>query len=87
MNNQENFTARSSKLKVHRANSQTISTHLVRLSIDILFSSLVSFAFCFCLLLALVLFCNLWIPIFLPVELESTPQKVVAFKHFMGEII
>ena len=36
---------RSSKLKVHRANLQTISSYLVRFSTDILFSSLVSFAF------------------------------------------
>ena len=34
------------KLKVHRANSQTISSYLVRFSTDIIFSSLVPFAFC-----------------------------------------
>ena len=45
MNNQEKFTTRSSKLKVHRANSQTISLYPVRFSLNIRFSSLVSFAF------------------------------------------
>ena len=39
------FTTRSSKLKVHRANSQTTSSYPVRFSSDILFSFLVSFAF------------------------------------------
>ena len=38
------------KLKVHRANSnlQTTSLYPVRFSINILFTSLVSFAFCLC---------------------------------------
>ena len=45
INNQEKFTTRSNKLKLHRANSQAISPHPVRFSTDILFSSLVSFAF------------------------------------------
>ena len=45
LNNQEKFTTRSSKLKVHRANSQTTSSYPVRFSSDILFSFLVSFAF------------------------------------------
>ena len=45
MNNQEKFTIRSSKLKVHRAYSQTISSYLVRFSTNFLISSLVSFAF------------------------------------------
>ena len=46
MNNQEKFTTRSSKLKLHIVNSQTVSWYPVRYSADILFSSLVSFAFC-----------------------------------------
>ena len=46
MNNQEKVTTRSSKLKVHRANLQTISWYPVRFSTDIPFSFLVSFAFC-----------------------------------------
>ena len=45
MNNQEKFTTRSSKLKVHIANSQTIPSHPVRFSTDNPFSSIVSFAF------------------------------------------
>ena len=45
MNNQEKFTTQSSKLKEHSANSQTILSYPVRFSTDILFSSLVSFAF------------------------------------------
>ena len=45
MNNLEKFTTRSNKLKVHRANLQRIS-YPVRFSTDVLFSSLVSFAFC-----------------------------------------
>ena len=36
MNNQERFTTRSSKLKVYRVNSQTISSHPVRFFTDIL---------------------------------------------------
>ena len=64
MNNQQKFITRSRKLKVHRANSQTMSYH-VRFSTDtvrnnsiffllplfgffFLFSSLLSFALCFC---------------------------------------
>ena len=47
MSNQEKFTTWSSKLKVHRANSQIMSSYLFRFSTDILFSSLVSFAFCY----------------------------------------
>ena len=53
MNNQEKFTTRASTLKVHRSNSQTKSSYLFRFFTDILFSFLVSFAFC---LLALVFF-------------------------------
>ena len=45
MNNQEKFTTRSSKLKVRRANSQALSLDPARFSSDILFSTLVSFAF------------------------------------------
>ena len=45
MNNQEKFTTRSSNLKVHRANSKTMSSYPIRFSTDILFSFLVSFAF------------------------------------------
>ena len=44
INNQEKFMARSGKLKVHRATSQTISSYSGRFSTDILFS-LVSFVF------------------------------------------
>ena len=50
MNNQENFTTRSSKLKVHRANSQTISSYPVKFSTYSLFfslSCLFFFFFCF----------------------------------------
>ena len=47
MNNQEKFTIRSGKLKLHRANSQTISSYPVRFSTDIIFSSLAFFAFFF----------------------------------------
>ena len=45
MNNEENFVIQSSKLKVHRANLQTISSYPVRFSANILFSSLLSFVF------------------------------------------
>ena len=45
MNNQQKFTAGSSKLKKHRANSQTISSYPVRYSRDTPFSYSVSFAF------------------------------------------
>ena len=55
MNNQENLTILSSKLKVRRANSQTISSYLLSFSTDIIFFSLVSFAFC---LLGLFCFLN-----------------------------
>ena len=51
MNNQEKFTTRTSKLKIRRAYSQTISSYPVRFSTDILFSYLVSFAFCLLVLL------------------------------------
>ena len=56
MNNQEKFTTRSSKLKVRRANPQTISSYSVRFSTDIIFSSLVSFAFCLVAFLFIYLF-------------------------------
>ena len=46
MSNQEKFRTRSSKWKIRRANSQTLSSYHVRFSTDILFSSLVSFDFC-----------------------------------------
>ena len=51
MKNQKKFTSRSNKLKKQGTNSQTISAYHVRYSLtgistDILFSSLVSFAFC-----------------------------------------
>ena len=46
MNNQEKLTIRSSKLKVQRANPQTIPSYPVSFSTDILFSSVVSFVFC-----------------------------------------
>ena len=44
MNNQDKITTRWSKIKVHRANSLTKSSYLVRFSADI-FSPLVSFAY------------------------------------------
>ena len=47
MNNQKKFTTRSNKLKVHRTNSQTMSSCSVRFPTDVPFSSLFSFAFCF----------------------------------------
>ena len=47
INNQEKFMTRSSKLKVHKANSHSISSYPIKFFTDILFSSLVSFAFCF----------------------------------------
>ena len=43
MNNQEKFTTRSSALKVHGTNLQTISLYSITFSTDILFSSLVTF--------------------------------------------
>ena len=46
MNNQEKFTTRASTLKVHRSNSQTISSYPVGFSTDFPFSFLLSFAFC-----------------------------------------
>ena len=46
MSNQDKFTTRSNKLKVHRAKLQTISSYPVTFSVDILFSSLVSLLFC-----------------------------------------
>ena len=58
MNNQDKITTRWSKIKVHRANSLTKSSYLVRFSADI-FSPLVSFAYflsCFFFILFLVLF-------------------------------
>ena len=42
MNSEQKLTIRSSKLKVHRENSQTISSYPVRFFTDITFSSLVS---------------------------------------------
>ena len=44
----------SSKLEVHRTNSQTISSYLVRFSTDILFFALVSFAFYLLVILLLI---------------------------------
>ena len=44
------------KLKVHRANSQTISSYPVRFSTDIVFSSLVSFVFCLLVIFGFVLY-------------------------------
>ena len=54
MNNQEKLTIRSSKLKVHRTNSQTISSYPLNFSTDILFSSLVSFAYCLLVVVFLI---------------------------------
>ena len=59
MNNQEKITRWLSKLKVRRANSQTISSYAVRFFTYILFFSLHSFAFfvflfVFCLLVCLL---------------------------------
>ena len=51
--------SRSSKLKVHRAYSQTISSYpvrSVRLSMDIIFSSTVSVAFCFLVVVIVIVF-------------------------------
>ena len=48
LNNQEKLTTRLNKLKVHRVNLQRTSWYLVRFTIDILITSLVSFTF-FCL--------------------------------------
>ena len=45
MNNHEKLTIRSSKLKLHRANSQAMSLYPVRFFTDILFTSVVSFTF------------------------------------------
>ena len=61
MNNQEKITRWLSKLKVHRANSQTISSYAVRFFTCILFFSLHSFAFfvflfVFCLFVCLFAF-------------------------------
>ena len=57
MNKQKKFVTRSSTLKVHTANSQTISLYPVRFSKDIFFSSLVFFAFC--LLVIFGCFCEI----------------------------
>ena len=57
MNKQKKFVTRSSTLKVHIANSQTISLYPVRFSKDIFFSSLVFFAFC--LLVIFGCFCEI----------------------------
>ena len=46
MKKQEKFTTRPIKLKVHTANLQAISSYPVRFSADILFFSLVFFAYC-----------------------------------------
>ena len=56
MNNQEKFTTRPSKLKVHNANLQMIKSYLVRFSTDSLFNSLVSSAFCLLICLFVCLF-------------------------------
>ena len=47
MNNKEKFTTWSSKSKVYRENSETISSCPVKFFTDVLFPSLVSFAFFF----------------------------------------
>ena len=47
MNNKEKFTTSSSKSKVYRENSETISSCPVKFFTDVLFPSLVSFAFFF----------------------------------------
>ena len=57
MNKQKKFVTRSSTLKVHIANSQTISLYPVRFSKDIFFSSLVFFTFC--LLVIFGCFCEI----------------------------
>ena len=56
MNNHQKFTAGSSKLKKHRANSQTISSYPVRYSRDTPFSYSVSFAFVLLVSFCFVLF-------------------------------
>ena len=60
MNNQEKFTTRPSKLKVHNANLQMIKSYLVRFSTDILFNSLVSSAFCLLICLFAFLIINMY---------------------------
>ena len=56
MNNQEKFMTR---LKVNRSNSQMISSYSFRFFSDILFSSLISFAFCLVVFFVCVFFWNL----------------------------
>ena len=62
MNNQQKLTTRSSKLRVHRANSQTISLYLVRFSTDNRYSLFFFNFFCF-FLSFFVFFCFLF-PLF-----------------------
>ena len=61
MNNQQKLTTRSSKLRVHRANSQTISLYLVRFSTDNRYSLFFFNFFCFFLsFFFLFFFCFLY---------------------------
>ena len=57
MNNQQKFMTWSSKLKVHRENSQTMLSYPYGLSTNILFSSLASFGICLLVFLCF-LFCG-----------------------------
>ena len=57
MNNQEKLAIRSSKLKVPRAKSQTISSYPVRFSTENIFSSVVLL---FIIIIIFVLFCFLF---------------------------
>ena len=76
MNNQKKFTTQSSKLKGHRANSQTISSNPIRFSTDFLFSPLVSFAFFIIYLLAffvclfVCLFVCFWLKIYILIHIQ-----------------
>ena len=63
MNNQEKLTIRSSKTKVHRTNSQTILLYFLGFSVDIFFSSLVSFVFWIFVFVVVVVVVLFWLKI------------------------
>ena len=77
MNNQEKFATRLSKFKVHRVNSQMISSPSVRFSTDILFSSLVSSAFLSSLFVFLFSLKELKIYILMHIQLCRTAVLLV----------
>ena len=81
MNNQEKFVTRLSKFKVHRVNSQMISSPSVRFSTDILFSSLVSSAFLSSLFVFLFSLKELKIYILMHIQLCRTAVLLV-IKNF-----